>query len=244
MTSGAGLYTAGPTNGVAYTTDGSTTGTQLTPAGGDVNFRVVNVYYGQLYASSASSTGVGINAIGTGLETTAGTPAYTNLPGLDNGSSASPYGFLLCEEGSSSTPNVAYVADSTAGAILKYELSGSTWVADGSASSSATTGVTGLTGTCPTAGGAATIYASSPTSIVSVTDSSGTGTLTASPTLLATAPTDEAYRGIALLPVGLGTPVPEVPLAIVLPLSAMALTAGALVLNRRRSRHSGATLAH
>jgi hypothetical protein len=237
-TSGGALYAAGPTNGVVYATDGATTGTQLTPTGGDVNFRVVNIYYGQLYGSSASSTGIGIDTIGTGLETTAGSPAYTNLSGLDNGSSASPYGVLLCEEGTATSPNVAYVADSAANAVLKYDLVSGTWVADGSATTSGNanlTGVTGLTGTCPTAGGAATIYASSPTSLVSITDSAGTGALTASPTLLATAGTNEAFRGVALIPLGVGQSLPEVPFIIALPLSAFVLGAGALGLNRRRA---------
>jgi hypothetical protein len=236
-TSGASLFAAGPTNGVVATTKGSSTGTQLTPSSGDVNFRQAAIFGGQLYASSASgSTTTGIDAIGTGLPS--GSTTVTNLPGLD--SAGSPYGFVLFDETGGTGPDTAYVADSTAGKILKYVLSGSTWVADGSASSTATTGVIGLTGTY--ANGVATLYATSPTNLVSVSDPTGQGTLTATPTTLATAGTNEAFRGVAFAPTTPATTpppsTPESPLTVALPAAAGVLLVGGGALRRRRNRRS------
>jgi hypothetical protein len=239
-TNGSFLYASGPSNGIVAIAKGATSGTQVTPTGGDVNFRFANIFAGQLYASSASSNGIGIDSIGTGLPTTPGSPAYVNLPGLDNGASASPYGFLLCNETGGGGPDTAYVADSGVGAVLKYVLDSGTWVAAGSASSTATSGVTGLVGTCPASRttGTATLYATSPSSLVSIVDTSGQGSLTAAPTLLATAGTNEAFRGVAFAPIVTNSPgLPESPLTFGLPiLAALTFGGSALILRRRRSR--------
>jgi MYXO-CTERM domain-containing protein len=235
-TNGSTLYAAGPTNGVVETTKGSAAGTQLTPSSGDINFRTAAIFSGQLYASSASgSTTTGIDAIGTGLPGASTT--VTNLPGLDSTSgTSSPYGFVLFDETGGTGPDTAYVSDSTAGKILKYTLSGSSWVADGSAGSTTTTGVTGLTGTYTN--GVATLYATSPTNLVSLTDTTGQGTLTATPITLATAGTNEAFRGVALAPTPTATTpppsTPETPLAIALPAAAGVLLVGGAALRRRR----------
>jgi hypothetical protein len=232
-TNGTSIYAGGPTNGVVATADGSTSGTQLTPSSGDVNFRSAEIFGGQLYASSGSgTTTTGIDVIGSGLPTASTT--VTNLSGLDSTSgTSSPYGFLLFNETGGSGPDTAYVADATAGKILKYVLSGSTWTADGSSSSTATTGVTGLTGTF--VNGVATLYATSPTSLVSISDTTGQGALVATPSLLATAGTNEAFRGVAFAPsASTGNPLPESPLAIALPAVGVVVIGGTLVLRRRR----------
>jgi hypothetical protein len=121
------------------------------------------------------------------------------------------------------------VADTNVG-MEKYSLTGTTWTAEGTV---ALVGISGLTGTV--SNGTVYLYATDPSSLVEVTDAVGTGTLSGSPTTLSTAPTDEAYRGVAFAPTSLPTSLPEAPLTIGLPLTAAVLAGGAwTVLSRRR----------
>ncbi len=76
--------TATLTNGVHYTTKGSTTSTALTA--GDTNQRILNGFNGQLYMSSRSSgaTVRGVSTVGTGFPTSGGpTVPLTQLPGFN-----------------------------------------------------------------------------------------------------------------------------------------------------------------
>lgn len=217
--------TEATSGGVWSATKGATTSTMLT--GG--NFRWARIFNGQLYASSASATSpavIGINQVGTGLPTT--TSTITNLAGLDSSSTGSPYDYYLLSEGGTGI-DTAYVADNTIG-IEKYSLIAGTWTAEGSI---AMAGVTGLTGSA--SGTTVTLYATDPTSLATVTDAFGTGTLAGSPTTLATAATNEAFRGVALAPQpAVTTQVPEAPLAILLPIGALLLIGGAVIVVRRR----------
>jgi NHL repeat len=193
---GAGA-TESSQGGVWYTTKGSSTATQL--IGG--NYRWANIFNNQLYSSSASATApavIGVNQIGTGLPTTSG-QAAVNLSGVDSGSSGTPYGYYLLSEGGSGI-DTAYVADTTIG-IEKFSLISGTWTAEGSI---ALAGVTGLTGTV--SAGTVTLYATDPTNLVEVTDPLGTGALSATPVTLATAPTNDAFRGVAFAPTALVSP--------------------------------------
>jgi hypothetical protein len=225
---GAGAATSEAVNGgVWYSAMGSGTATQV--IGG--NYRWVDIFGGQLYCSSGSATSpaiIGVNSIGSGLPTTSGQTA-TNLSGVDSTSSGTPYAYYLLSERGNGI-DTAYVADNTVG-IEKYSLIGGVWTSEGSISLA---GVTGLTGTVT--GGTVTLYATDPTTLVEVTDPVGTGTLSGTPVTLSTAPTNEAYRGVAFAPASLGSPLPEAPLTIALPLSAAALAGGAawIVFGRRR----------
>lgn len=214
--------------GVWYSTKGSGTATQL--VGG--NYRWPGIFNGQLYSSSGSATApavIGVNQIGTGLPTASG-QSTTNLAGVDSSSTGNPYSYLLLSEGGSGI-DTAYVADnSTTAGIQKYSLIAGTWTAEGNI---ALAGVTGLTGSL--SGGVVSLFVTTPSSLVEVKDPAGTGALTGSPTTLATAPTNEAFRGVAFAPSAPPVQTPEVPLAIVLPLSAMAMAGGAwIILGRRR----------
>ncbi len=184
--------------GVWYTTEGSNTATQL--IGG--NFRWANIFNQQLYSSSGSATSpaiIGVNQIGTGLPTTTG-QTDTNLNGVDSTSSGSPYSYYLLSEGGNGI-DTAYVADSGVG-IEKYSLIGGTWTAEGSV---ALSGATGLTGTA--SGTTVTLYATNPGSLVQITDSTSTGTLTGAPVVtLASASTNEAFRGVAFAPTAIVPP--------------------------------------
>ena len=80
----------------------------------------------------------------------------------------------------------------------------------------------------------ATLYATSPASLVSITDPTGQGSLTATPRLLATAATNEAFRGVAFAPSAPSSTLPESPLAVGLPPTALVLAGTATVVLRRR----------
>jgi hypothetical protein len=112
-------------------------------------------------------------------------------------------------------PNVAgldtlYIADDdsgTNGGLKKFSFNGTTWTANGIAGS-ATDSYRGLTGSV--SGTTVTLYAtrnggtgvSGGGELVSLVDSSGyNGTLSGTPTLLHSAVTNTAFRGVAFVPV-------------------------------------------
>jgi hypothetical protein len=204
----------------------------------DTNVREVSIADGQLY-TSADPTKAGslvIATVGSG-EPVTGSQTITNLAGLP--SSLEPYEYVLLTLGTGTTPDTLYLADNAAGAVDKYGFNGATWVAEGSTPLS---GVLGLTGSV--SDGKATLFATTSTgsngTLSKVADAAGMGaTMSATTTLLATAPTGEAFRGVAFAPVSLttGNGLPESPLTVALPL----LAAAGLVGYVARRRHQGTT---
>ena len=194
---GTDIWVAGAAGGIAHTTLGSTTATTLNSS--DLNFRQLGIADGQLYASSNKNS-LTVASIGTGLPTTAG-QTVSNLPGNPD-SGGDPYSYALFTLGGGSIPDTLYVADNSAGKILKFSLSSGSWKAEGSVKVSS---VTGLTGTL--SGGQVVLYAtgsgSSGTSgtLSTVTDSAGAGaSMSGSVTTLATAASKTAFRGVAFAP--------------------------------------------
>jgi hypothetical protein len=214
-TNGTDLYVAGGIGGVRYTTLGATASTQINNGANAVaNVRQLNIFNGQLYFSGASGTAVRIGAVGTGTPTTA-MQDTTALPGFPL--TGSPYGFFFADL-TSSVPGLdtLYVADdnTTTGGLQKYSLVSGSWVSNGSVGTAADA-YRGLTGIV--SGTTVTLYAtrkggSGSTGggeLVSVVDATGyNATITAMPTLLATAAINTAFRGVALTPVG-GSIVPR-----------------------------------
>ena len=197
---GTNIWVGGAAGGVRYTTLGSSTSTSLNTT--DKNVREVSIVDGQLY-TSADPTKAGsltIATVGAGLPTTA-TQTLTNLP-FSPAAPVEPYAYSLLTLGLGSSPDTLYVADNTAGAVLKYGLSGGAWVAEGSV---AVPSVTGLTAN--DSGGTVTLFATSSGSsgtagtLYEITDASGLGgTLTGAASAIATAPANEAFRGVAFAP--------------------------------------------
>ena len=211
---GSGL---GATSGARYTTVGSTTSTQLNPTTG--NIRVVNIFNGQLYASSASGTFFGISTVGAGLGTTAGGSPLTLLPGMPTAATHSSYDFWF------KNASTLYVADdgsaATGGGIQKWVESAGTWSLAYTLlnNGATTTAVRGLAGTLDGSGNAV-LYGTTGSLLIGLTDT-GAG---ATATTLATAPANTAFRGVEFL-----TNVPE-------PTSAALLLLGASALALRRRR--------
>ncbi len=199
---GSEFWFAGAAGGIRYAPLGATTSTQLST--GLANNRQVNIFNNQLYSSDSSGTALRLASIGSGLPTTSG-QAMTNLPGFAT-STGSPYSFYFADL----SPAVAgldtlYVCDDAAG-IQKFSFDGSTWTAKGSVGAGADA-YRGIAGTV--AGSTVTLYitrkggsaAAGGGEIASLIDSSGySATLTAVPTLLATAAANTAFRGIAFAP--------------------------------------------
>ncbi len=224
---GTSIWVGGGGGGIRYTTIGSTTSTQLTTA---TNFRDVVIASGQLFASDSSGSAIRLSTIGTGLPTS-GTQTATNLPGLPT-NTGSPYQFAFADLSSAvAGMDTLYVADDTNNttSILKYSLIGGTWTAEGSITAA---GVRGLT--LSVVGGNVDLYATSggsggPSgggSLYSFVDTTGYGAaMSGSATSIASASTNEAFRGVAF------APVPE-------PSTALTLAGGIAVLQLLRRRRS------
>ncbi len=208
-TDGTDFWIAGGAGGIRHTTLGGTTSTQLSTT--VTNLRQPGILNGQLLVSTGSGTAVRIGTVGSGLPTTSG-QTISNLPGIP-ATSGSPYAFFFADLDSGAPGfDTLYVADDTAAALTKYSLVGGSWTSNGTVGVDADD-YRGLTGTV--SGSNVTLFASRKGGsgatgggeIVSLVDASGyNGAFTGTPTLLATAATNTAFRGIALAPVSATPP--------------------------------------
>lgn len=213
----AAAWVTGSNSGIGHVTFGasaitSVVSTTLT------NLRAVGVFGGQLYASNASGSNPRVGSVGSGLPATAG-QTISGLPGMATSGNANAYFFA---DLSASVPGVdtLYVAYDDAPALSKYSLVGGTWVSNGvvGVASDAYRGLTGVVN-----GGSVTLYATRKGGtgstgggeLVSIADSSGYNAANnGTPTLLATAATNTAFRGVALAPAGNPSGLPNVTLTL------------------------------
>lgn len=159
---------------------------------------MVNIFNGQLYASSASGTFLGVSTVGTGEPTIAGSGALTLLPGMPTTGTHSSYDFWFKDA------NTLYVADdgsaASGGGIQKWLLTAGTWSLTYTLlnNGTTTTGVRGLTGFVDGSGNVDLIGTTSATlnALIEVTDT-GAG---ATATTLATAAANTAFRGVEYMP--------------------------------------------
>jgi hypothetical protein len=201
---GTNIWVGGANGGVRFAKLGASTSTPLNEA--DKNVREVSIVDGQLY-TSADPTKAGaltIATVGEGLPTTAG-QSITNLP--FSTAPKQPFGYALLTLGLGPAPDTLYVADNEAGAVVKFGLTEGKWVKEGSV---AVAGVTGVTAN--DSAGVVTIYATTATALSKITDASGLGgVLSGSASSIASAPANEAFRGVAFAPgttIGSGGPPP------------------------------------
>ena len=190
---------SGSTGGAHFLHLGDSTSTQLVSIKGA---RQVTIFDGQLYMTDNQPGNANVEAVGTGVPTTAG-QTLTKLPGLPD--SSSPAGFFFA-----SLPGgtVLYVADDTAGNVQKYSLVGGTWTANGSVTLAGAHGLIGTVG-----GTTVHLYVTDPGTLSTFDDTSGfDASIGGTPTALATAPTNEGFRGVTLAPVmaAPATPTPTV----------------------------------
>jgi len=199
---GTSFWIAGGSGGVRYAAFGSTTSTQVnTGLNPLTNVRTLSIFDNQLYLSTGSGSAVRIGAVGTGTPEDLGADT-ANLPGLPT--AGSPYQFFMADL-SSTVPGVdtLYVADDggTGGGLLKYSLVSGNWVSNGSipSSNSVVGTARGLTGTV--SGSSVTLFGTNGSGIFSVIDTAGyNAAIVGTPTQLATATANTAFRGIAFTP--------------------------------------------
>ncbi len=196
---GSNIWVATSAQGIRYTTYG-TVGASTQISSTPTNTRVVNIFNGQLYTTSASTVFQGVCTVGTGEPTTTG-QTTTALQGFPTASGPSPYDYIFADS------NTLYVADDRstgAGGIQKWIQSGGTWTLQYTMAPTATTGLRGLTGYADGAGNFifyGTTSESSANKLVTITDAIAATALAGQTfTTLATAPTNTAFRGVELVP--------------------------------------------
>ena len=196
--SGAGSGTSG---GSWYLPSGAFTSSPVDISSTISSTRAINIFGGQLYASSSSSTFHGVNSIGTGLPVISSQTSVNlaGMPGADTASSA--YGFYFFDM-DPNTPgvDVVYVCDdrtAASGGILKYSLVGGSWVPNGNISSQQ--GLRGVTGYAKCKG--VQLYISGTGGVYSLKDTTGYNhTISGTLNQLITPSTNTIIRGIAFAP--------------------------------------------
>jgi hypothetical protein len=144
---GSDLWLAGnsssTTGGIRYYTYGAS-GSAGIPITTNTNIRNVEIFKGQLYASSGSSGITQVNTVGTGLATT-GTVTLsgsTILPGTTSGTPSNPGAFVLLDMDENITgADLCYIADGSNG-IFKFAFDGVNWNAKGCQSGAKAWGLT------------------------------------------------------------------------------------------------------
>jgi hypothetical protein len=205
---GAEFWVTGSNTGVVYTTYGGSS--PLVVSSTPTNNRAVGIYGRQLYVSSGATNFVGLTVVGAGLPATTGQTA-TVLSVANQGTS--PNAFAALDTDATAGPDVIYISQEVAPTtadvlnVEKWTLSGSTWTKSATFTPKlpSGTGALGAIGLLvfndngATRIVATTFEASSsvPNRIVTfVDDNSGTPAVS----ILATAPTNSAFRGVALSP--------------------------------------------
>jgi len=179
--SGLNYYAAGPLpNGDTY----FNTPVTLTTSG--INSRVIQIFNGQLYFTSASGANIGFNTLGSGLPTT----CCQTVSVFNTAPAASPYGFSVSPDG-----NTLYIADDVVG-LYKYTKSGSTYTMTYQVNNTPVRSVV-----VDYSGASPIIYAATATSttsnnIIKITDV-GAGSASS---LIATSPTATVYRSVQFSP--------------------------------------------
>ena len=199
VTDGEQIWAAGGNGGVLTTALGS--GTVTTVAGSaESNINSLTVQGDQLFASGILANRLA--AVGTGTPTSAA--SLTDLTGLPD--NLLTYGYALLDLTSADYAGTGldtlYVANSSerGGTVDKYRFDGSTWTSAGYVD---VEGATGLV--ADVQGSNVSLAVTTPTQLLTLSDPAGSGT-TFDPTdteVLATAPANTEFRGVAPAPTGL-----------------------------------------
>jgi hypothetical protein len=203
---GSGFWVAGAggaTGGVWFVPLGTTGGVQV--LGTPNNIRWVQVVGTQLYGTSNQTGLANVFTVGTGLPALVG-QAAAMFPGMPTNNNPSPFGFVLLDllpgVGNATGADTLYVADDRAaptGGVQKWTFNGTTWVLAATLNVATTPiGFRGLAGSA--AGGKVTLIGttadSTNTRLVVFVDDGASVTSA----VVATAPANVLYRGVALSP--------------------------------------------
>ena len=207
-TNGIDIWVSGGAGGVRYTQFDGDAATDLSTQISTTltNVREIEVFGGQLYASTQSGSAVRIGTVGTGTPTASG-QTIANLPGLPT--TTAPNGFFLADLSSAVAGiDTLYLADETAGLIRKYSLVGGNWTATGTITDAAVRGLTGSV-----SGGNVSLFgttgdgdADGGGALTAFSDTAGyNGTVSGSATVIATAGLNQAFRGVAFAPMAVAS---------------------------------------
>ncbi len=194
---GTTLFAAGGNVGIVALTSGTSgsTNTGTVVSSTSTNNRVVQVFNNQLYLSTGSGTTLRLATVGTAPGSAAAGQTATAVPGIPIGTTTttpvnSPYGFVVANL--AATGDTIYVADNGTGTIEKFSLASGAFTLTGTVPLANVYGLIGRT-----VAGTEQLFATTPAGLFSLTDLSGAGgTLTAIPTAIASAGTNEAFRGV------------------------------------------------
>jgi hypothetical protein len=196
---GAHLWVAGGNGGLRATTLASHT-SKVVAGDATSNLNEVTVQGAALFSSSSS--GSRLSLVAPAVKAGAG-GTLTAVPGLPAG--FLPYGYTFLDLNANNYAGTGldtlYFLDNAdrGGAVDKYSYNGTTWVKDGAI---ALDGAFALTATV--SGATVSLAVTTPAGLYSLSDVNGASTsFTASgaPKLLASAPANTAFRGVALAPV-------------------------------------------
>jgi hypothetical protein len=194
---GTSFWMSGSVQGIRYATLGATTSTLVSST--VTNTRVANIFNNQLYVSSGSGAFVGVNAVGTGLPTGSGETTAISVSTAGTGTgTASPYDFWFKDA------NTLYVADdrslANGGGIQKwaFDTMASTWSLQYTLSVGS--GARGLAATVDDSNNAVLYATTFGNTLATVTDTGASSVFS----VLATAPTNTAFRGVEFVADGVG----------------------------------------
>jgi hypothetical protein len=201
----AGNGSPAANGGVRYALFGGMESTLLSAT--PTNTRVVGIFDNQVYVTTGSGTFKGVSALGMGLPTSSGNTTVL-LSGFDplSTSTLSNYDFFFADA------TTLYVADdrslASGGGVMKWTFDGFTWTHVYTLNTGLTASVRGLAGMADRAGN--TLYV---TTADSISASNGNKLMRVVDTgqfsdfvLIATAPGNTAFRGVAFAPEGSGGP--------------------------------------
>jgi len=197
---GAGSGTSGGTWNIPFGSF-TNTATQINSAISSV--RYVNIFGGQLYFTTNSSTTPipGLFSLGSGIPTTSGQAATMLTDASGDDSVPSPYAFYFCHQGSGTGNNVMYICDdetaSPAGGIYKFSLVNGIWISNGNIPN--VNGIRGLAAYTTCSG--VNMYVTAGNGVFTFADNSGYNqTITGTFNQIVTAGTNTVIRGIAFAP--------------------------------------------
>nr|WP_294894382.1 T9SS type A sorting domain-containing protein [uncultured Pedobacter sp.] len=209
---GSAFWIASSGGGVRYTVLGSssTAAVNSSPLGA---MRSVNIFNGQLYESTNSNSAGAyhIGAVGSGLPTSGpnASTAPVALPGLEGSSTVAPTApnqvvFLKTSVGTGA-PDLIYNTNDGNGTIEKWVLTSGTWVNKGALVVTADLGALSVKGiTARIIGDTSYVYANTADKLIAIRDTlSANKTISVANTtitLLATAPANTIFKGVAFTP--------------------------------------------
>ena len=194
---GTSFFVAGGAGGLRSATLGASTSMQLSAT--VTNLRQVSLFgaSNDVFVSSGSGSVIRIGKLSGST--------LVNEPGIPS-SGTSPYSFFFADLNGIPGDDVLYVALDDTGALSKYSLVGGSWVSNGVVGTDQD--YRGLTGVV-SQDGVVTLFSTrlggsagaGGGELVTLVDSSGyAGTFTGTPTVLAIAAPNTAFRGVALAP--------------------------------------------